>query len=121
MNSPRTTKIIASALFPTESMVIAPKINGRAAPTSTPERTSGFARFTLTTPADFTYAAMRPAEVKTADPMAKPLPGGGGVTHGIKGVRVVPDLLLNLFNHLGNTTGVVRNWAIGIRGKGHAK
>jgi hypothetical protein len=73
-NSSRTTKMIASADLPTESIVSAAKMKGRVAPMSTPERTSGESIETVWRPADSMKAAMRPTEVRTAEPMAKPLP-----------------------------------------------
>mmetsp|Transcript_55967 Transcript_55967/g.113951 ORF Transcript_55967/g.113951 Transcript_55967/m.113951 type:complete len:243 (-) Transcript_55967:1359-2087(-) len=69
-----TSTMMDWAAEPTDSMVRAANTNGMQAPIMTPASTTGAVRSTMVTPASLVKAAIRPAEVSTAEPMAKPLP-----------------------------------------------
>mmetsp|Transcript_97351 Transcript_97351/g.209907 ORF Transcript_97351/g.209907 Transcript_97351/m.209907 type:complete len:264 (-) Transcript_97351:1177-1968(-) len=75
LNCLRISMIMASAARPTESMVNAANTNGRQAPISTPTMKIGSVINTSTpSKAWFMNAVIRPIEVRTALPMANPLP-----------------------------------------------
>mmetsp|Transcript_19935 Transcript_19935/g.35572 ORF Transcript_19935/g.35572 Transcript_19935/m.35572 type:complete len:220 (+) Transcript_19935:33-692(+) len=66
--------MIASAAWPTESMVRAAKTKGRAAPRMIPGRTTSSRRLTSFKLTASAKAFIRARAVRTAEPMAKPFP-----------------------------------------------